>query len=96
MTAAIFIPLFIVAIVIFGFAIGRLCRALNGKISYNAFFAGVLLIIGGIIGGVILMFQPWTPTLFNLGFDLVLISTLSFTAWSHVTPKPRPVQVAER
>jgi heme A synthase len=96
MTAAVFIPLVVVLVFAFGFFIRFLSRKLSGRISQRAFLTGVLVIIAGILGGIVLMFQPWTVSVFNLGFDLVLISTLAFTAWSHVTPKPRMVQAAER
>lgn len=87
-TAAVAIPLFVAVIVEFGFTIAYVARTASGRISQRAFMVGVLTIIGGILIGIVLMFQPWTPTVFNLGFDFVLIALLAFNIWSHVTPRP--------
>ncbi|MEZ4866086.1 MAG: hypothetical protein R3C14_32520 [Caldilineaceae bacterium] len=43
-------------------------------------------IIGGIVVGVLGMFQPWLFVGYRLGFLLLLFSTLAFIVWSHVTP----------
>ena len=91
-SAVVVIPLLVATIVEFGFIIAATSRILRGKVSQRAFLAGVLTIIGAILVGVVLMFQPFTPKVFNLGFDFVLIALLAFNIWSHVTPKPRPVE----
>jgi hypothetical protein len=44
------------------------------------------VLIGGIVLGIIGMFQPWIFPLFRYGFYILLISTIGFIAWSHVTP----------
>jgi hypothetical protein len=44
------------------------------------------VIIGGIVLGVVCMFQPWVFVGYKYGFLLVLFSTLAFIVWSHVTP----------
>src|SRR5437667_9877535 len=46
------------------------------------------IIIGGILAGTALMFQPWLPAGLHWGFLLLLSSTLACIVWSHVTPKP--------
>lgn len=95
MTAAVFIPMIIGLIVAFGFFIAFVSRKRSGNVKRRTYLTIILVIVGGIIGGIVLMFQPWTPAVFNLGFDLVLISTLAFMVWSHVTPKPDEIQAAE-
>ncbi len=86
--APIVIPLLVATIVEFGFIIVLVSRLLSGRISQRGFLIGVLTIIGAILVGVVLMFQPATPTVFNLGFDFVLIALLVFNVWSHITPRP--------
>ena len=87
-TAVVAIPLFVATIVEFGFLIAYTARATRGRVSQRVFMVGVLTIIGSILIGIVLMFQPWTPKVFNLGFDFVLIALLAFNIWSHVTPRP--------
>ena len=83
----IVIPLLVATILQFAFIIALVSRLLSGKVSQRGFLAGVLTIIGAILIGVVLMFQPFTPKVFNLGFDFVLIALLGFNIWSHVTPR---------
>lgn len=45
------------------------------------------LAIGGIVLGVVGMFQPWLFIAYKYGFLLVFVSTLTFIIWNHVTPK---------
>jgi hypothetical protein len=59
---------------------------LNFRISSRTFQIVERIAIGGIVLGIILMFQPWVFELFRYGFFLLLISTLTFIVWSHVTP----------
>lgn len=94
-SATVVIPLLVSTIVEFGFIIAAVSRLLHGKVSQRAFMAGVLTIIGMILAGVVLMFQPFTSKVFNLGFDFVLIALLAFNIWSHVTPRPRPAETGE-
>lgn len=61
---------------------GRLPRRRHGVIE------GV--IIAGIVIGILMIFQPFTLALFEPGFLLLVFSTLAFTLWSHVLPKPTP------
>lgn len=85
-SAAIAIPMFVALIVEFGLIIALASRTVSGRVSRNVYLISILAVIAGILIGIVLMFQPWTPVPFNLGFDLVLISLLTFIVWSHVTP----------
>ena len=87
-TATVAVPLFVAAILEFGFIIALASKTLGGRVSQRAFMVGVIAIIAAILIGVVLMFQPVTPLIFNLGFDFVLIALLAFNVWSHVTPRP--------
>jgi len=88
-TAAIAIPLFVAAIVEFGFIIALTARTFGGRVSQRAFTVGIVAIVAAILIGVVLMFQQLTPAVFNLGFDIILFALLAFNIWSHVTPRPQ-------
>jgi len=45
------------------------------------------LLIIGIVGGIIGMFQPFTVTLYTLGFIVLLVSTIGYIFWSHIIPR---------
>jgi hypothetical protein len=45
------------------------------------------ILIGGIVLGIIFMFQPWVFELYRVGFFLLLISTLLYILWSHIRPR---------
>jgi cobalamin synthase len=91
-SALVVIPLLVSTIVQFGMIIAAVSRVTKGKFSQRVFMAVTLTIIGMILLGVVLMFQPFTPTVFNLGFDFVLIALLAFNIWSHVTPRAKVVE----
>lgn len=46
----------------------------------TALIAGIVLGVGG-------MFQPWWFVAYRVGFIVLLVSTLGYILWSHVTPK---------
>jgi hypothetical protein len=48
------------------------------------------LIIAGILGGILAMFQPWARMLYTWGFVVLLVSTLSYILWSHIRPARLP------
>jgi hypothetical protein len=60
---------------------------LSGKIPERTYRPIEYVLIGGIILGIVLMFQPWVFVLFRVGFFVLLISTLGYILWSHVQPK---------
>lgn len=44
------------------------------------------IIVGGIVLGVVALFQGWKMFAYEYGFLLLLFSTLAFIIWSHVVP----------
>jgi hypothetical protein len=86
----VFIPLFVLAVFIFGLSIWLLATRLYEKLPPRTFLIGVLIIIGGILAGVVMMFQPFVLELFNIGFWFVLVSLIAFMYWSHIQPRTRP------
>jgi hypothetical protein len=87
--AYVFIPLFVLGVVIFGFSIWLLASRLYEKLSSKTYLIGILILIGGIIGGVVLMFQPFVLEGFKAGFWVVLVSLVLFMYWSHIQPRTR-------
>lgn len=87
LSAIPFILVFIAILLTFIMMIVIIARRLNGNISRRHYRPIELTIIGGIALGIFGMFQPWVFAFFKLGFLLLLLSTLSFIVWSHITPK---------
>ena len=85
-----FLTIFIAILLVFIFFINVLARVLDYKVSRRVYKTVEAIIMAGIVLGIIGMFQPWVFVLFRYGFNLLLISTLSFIVWSHVTPRGDP------
>jgi hypothetical protein len=66
----------------------------NGKIPGRTYRGVEYVIITGILFGTVCLFNPWSFVPYRYGFLLVLVSTLSFIVWSHITP-PRASMDAE-
>ncbi len=92
MTAQQFIPMFVGLVVLFGFFIYFVGRKLYERVPQRWFLVGVLILIGGIVAGVVLMFQPFVFSVFPVGFLFVFISLIGFMVWSHVQPRTRRVE----
>lgn len=82
-----FIMIFIAIIIFFITVIWLVTSVLNNNIPPNIYKPVEMVIIGGIVLGVLGMFQPWWFAAYRIGFHLLLVSTLSFILWSHVIPK---------
>lgn len=87
LSAIPFILIFAAIILAYIAIITIVARLLNDNISQRAHRPIELALIGGIILGILSMFQPWVFGLFKIGFYVLLISTLGFILWSHVVPK---------
>jgi hypothetical protein len=81
-----FIAIFVAIILGFVYVIWVVAYRLNGNIAGRTYYAIEAVIIGGIVLGVIGMFQPFTQAGYQIGFLVLLFSVLSFILWSHVTP----------
>lgn len=88
----VFIAGFFVILLLFVRLIQLAEKRWNGKIERQRQRRIEWVIIAGIILGIAMMFQPWTVALFEPGFLLLLFCTLAFTLWSHIIPKPAPVE----
>jgi hypothetical protein len=81
-----FILGFLVILGLFIRFIVAVSRRLNLRVAQSTFEWVERIIIGGIVLGVVAMFQPWLFLGYKYGFLLLLFSTLAFIVWSHVTP----------
>ncbi len=90
-----FICYFVAIILVYIFLINVISQILSHKISPKVYKPLNLLFIAGIIGGIILMLQPFTIVLFRISFMVVLVSLLFFMVWSHVTPAAVPEDAEE-
>jgi hypothetical protein len=82
-----FILIFVAIILAFISVISMVASALNENVAVRTYQIVEYIIIGGIVFGIVGMFQPWLFLWYRYGFVVLLISTLSFILWSHVVPK---------
>jgi hypothetical protein len=82
-----FILIFVAIILMFITLITLTASVLNDNIPRRTHQLVERIIIFGIVGGVIGMFQPWWFLAYKYGFSVLLISTLSFILWSHIRPR---------
>ena len=62
-------------------------RYFSGYLAEKNFYRLFYTCMGGIVIGILFMFQPVTQSLYTIGFTLLLVSLLSFIAVSHITPR---------
>jgi hypothetical protein len=62
-------------------------KMLSNRVPEGVYRTIEYVLIAGIALGVLGMFQPWLFALFKIGFFVLLLSTLSFILWSHITLK---------
>ncbi len=78
---------FVAVVVAFIYLVVYAARALSGNIPRRTYSAIEGALIAGILLGVVGMFQPWIQAGYRIGFYLLLLSTLGFILWSHITPQ---------
>lgn len=91
-----FLSVFIAIILFYISFIWWLALRLNGKVSYKTYRIIEYVLIGGIVLGIVGMFQPWLFVAFRYGFYLLLVSTLGFIAWSHISPAAEEMVISNR
>lgn len=82
-----FVAVFIAVLLLYALVIVLVVRHYNGRIPNRAHAPILNVCMVGIVGGVIMLFQPFHIVGYRFGFVLLLISTLAFILWSHVLPK---------
>ena len=89
-TGVPFILIFVAIVLAFAFLIVLVARLLNHSIPFRIHQTIEWIIIGGVVVGVIGMFQPWVLAGYQVGFLLLFGCLLAFNVWTHVTPKRLP------
>jgi uncharacterized membrane protein len=87
LSAIPFILIFIAIILAFITLIVLMANLLNNNISPRVYRPVEMALIAGIVLGIIGMFQPWLFAAYRYGFIVLLISTLGYILWSHISPK---------
>jgi hypothetical protein len=87
LSAIPFILIFVSILLGFITVINIVAQLLNNNINPRLYSIIEGIIIAGIVLGVVGMFQPWKMEFYKYGFNVLLISTLSFILWSHVVPR---------
>jgi hypothetical protein len=87
LSAIPFILIFAAIVIFYMSLIWFLSIRLGGRVAQRIYRPIELGLIGGILLGVIFMFQPWVFVLFRVGFFVLLASTLSYILWSHIRPQ---------
>jgi MFS family permease len=90
LTGVPFILTFVAIILAFAFLIVVAAKLLNDNVPPRIYQVIEWIIIGGIVVGVVGMFQPWTLFGYQVGFLLLFVCLLAFNVWSHVTPRRIP------
>jgi hypothetical protein len=93
--AVVFLAGFLIVLGLYIALIRFTARRLSDRIPQAQFAIVERTLIGGIIAGVIGMFQPWFFRAYTVGFLVLLFSTLAFILWSHITPAPPKYESAE-
>jgi hypothetical protein len=81
-----FFAAFVGILLLFILLIVLVARRFNGRIPGRTYKGMEYVAIGGIVFGVICLFNPWNLVPYRYGFMLLLGSTLAFILWSHVAP----------
>ncbi len=82
-----FLLVFIAILLTYIALIATISRYYSGHISEKRFNPIFYVCMGGIVLGVIFMFQPFLQQLYTIGFLVLLFSLLSFMIVGHITPK---------
>lgn len=96
LSAIPFILIFVGILLFYITLIVLVASALNGLVAPRVHTIITRVIIAGILLGIFGMFQPWVMAFYTRGFSVLLISTLAYILWSHVTPAFEDVQQEAR
>ena len=82
-----FILIFVAILLIYITIVWQVARTLHNTIPARIHRAIEAICMAGIVLGLVGMFQPWWFPAYRIGFLVLLMSTLAYILWSHVTPK---------
>jgi len=82
-----FLLVFVAILLTYIAVIVTFSRYYSGHLAEKRFLPIFYTCMGGIVLGVILMFQPFILKLYTIGFLVLLVSLLSFMIVGHIIPK---------
>lgn len=87
LSAIPFVLFFVALVLVYMALIVFAGKLLSNRVPEGVYRTIEYVLISGIALGVVGMFQPWLFALFKISFFVLLLSTLSFILWSHITLK---------
>jgi hypothetical protein len=87
LTSIPFVLFFVSLVLVYMALIVFAGKLLSNRVPEAVYRTIEYVLIAGIALGVLGMFQPWVFALFKISFFVLLLSTLSFILWSHITLK---------
>mgnify|MGYP001142070784 CR=1 FL=1 len=94
LTAITFISIFVAILLVYIFLINLMGQLLTNRISEKIYKIINMALIIGIVGSIIMLFQPFSMFLYRRGFPVLLFSILGFIMWSHILPRQSPEEEA--
>jgi hypothetical protein len=94
LTAITFISIFVAILLVYIFLINLIGQLLTNRISEKIYKIINMALIIGIVGSIIMLFQPFSMFLYRRGFPVLLVSILGFILWSHILPRQSPEEEA--
>jgi hypothetical protein len=94
LTAITFISIFVAILLVYIFLINLVGQLLTNRISEKVYRIVNMVLIVGIVGSIIMLFQPFSMFLYRRGFPVLLVSILGFILWSHIIPSQLPEEEA--
>jgi len=94
LTAITFISIFVAILLVYIFLINLVGQLLTNRIPEKIYRIINMALIVGIVGSIIMMFQPFSIYLYRRGFPVLLFSILGFILWSHIIPRQLPEEEA--
>jgi lysylphosphatidylglycerol synthetase-like protein (DUF2156 family) len=83
-----FVAIFVSIVLAFILLIVIVAVAFRGKVPLRSYRPIEFLLIGGILLGVVGLFQGWKLFAYEFGFLVLLGSLIGFMIWSHLEPMP--------
>ena len=81
-----FILVFVGILLLYVLLITLVALRFNGKVPGRTYNGVERLTIIGIVFGTACLFNPWSFVPYRYGFLMLLVSTLAFILWSHISP----------
>lgn len=81
-----FVAGFVSILLVYIYAVAAIALLVSKRVPVRTYRPIEALIIGGILLGVVGLFQGWKMFVYEYGFLTLLFSTLAFIIWSHVVP----------